>query len=229
MPFELDAADHALGEGDVFSRDVGPDRREHALHAGSRVGRAAHDLYRAGTRLDHADPEPVGVGMLFGLDDMTDDEARVFGARILDALDLEADAGQRLDDLGERGLRVEMVLEPGEGEFHRRASFLDRETNRVASWSLFAPSRISNSFTAARAAATSATASAREKETAIRGAPWLGVRLGAIVGPFSRHLQLAERSANPSDGRSERVRALRSALVQKVQRPAMLDASDREA
>ena len=161
----LDAADHALAEGDVFSRDVGPDRREHALHAGSRVGRAAHDLHRTGTRLDRADPEPVGVGMLFGLDDITDNEARVFGARVLDAFDLEADARQRVDDLGERGLRVEMVLEPGEGEFHRRGSFLDRETNRVASLSFVALSRLSNSFTAARAAATSATASAREKET----------------------------------------------------------------
>ena len=37
---------------------------------------------------------------------------------VLDALDLEADARQRLDDLGERGLGVEVVFEPGEREFH---------------------------------------------------------------------------------------------------------------
>ena len=39
--------------------------------------------------------------------------------RSADALDLKTDARQRLDDLVERGVGVEMVLEPGEGEFHR--------------------------------------------------------------------------------------------------------------
>ena len=35
-----------------------------------------------------------------------------------DALDLEPDARQRLDDRVERGLGVEVVFQPGEGEFH---------------------------------------------------------------------------------------------------------------
>ena len=39
-------------------------------------------------------------------------------ARVVDALDLQADPRQRLDDLVEGGRGVEVVLEPGEGEFH---------------------------------------------------------------------------------------------------------------
>ena len=38
------AADGADGERDVLARDEGAGRREHALHAGARIGRAAHDL-----------------------------------------------------------------------------------------------------------------------------------------------------------------------------------------
>ena len=33
--------------------------------------------------------------------------------------DLEADAGQRRRDLGERSIGLKMVLEPGKGEFHQ--------------------------------------------------------------------------------------------------------------
>ena len=68
---------------------------------------------------DDADLEPVGVGMRLGLDDGSDDEAFILAARVVDALHLETDAGQRVDDLGERGRGVEVVFEPGEGEFHR--------------------------------------------------------------------------------------------------------------
>ncbi len=58
--------------------------------------------------------------MLPGFDHARDDEAFVFGARVFDAFHLETHSGERFDDLGERGRRVEMVLEPGEGEFHVR-------------------------------------------------------------------------------------------------------------
>ena len=119
MPFELDAADHAFGERDLLARDECADRREHAFHAGARVGRAADDLHRLAAGVDHADAQAVGVRMLLRLDHPRDDEALIFGARVLDALDLETDARQRLDDLGQRGRRVEVILEPGEGEFHR--------------------------------------------------------------------------------------------------------------
>ena len=55
--------------------NVAAGRREDALHAGARVGRAAHDLHDAAAGIDLADPQPVGVGMLHRLDDVADDEA----------------------------------------------------------------------------------------------------------------------------------------------------------
>ncbi len=58
--------------------------------------------------------------MLLGFNDEADHETVVLARRVLDQLNLEADAGQHVDDLGERGRSVEMVLEPGECEFHRR-------------------------------------------------------------------------------------------------------------
>ena len=96
----FDAADDAFGEGELLAGNVGPDGREHALHAGPRVRRAADDLHRLAAGVDDADSQPVGVGMLLGLDDRTDDEAIILVARVLDQFDLEADAGQRIDDLG---------------------------------------------------------------------------------------------------------------------------------
>ena len=41
-----------------------------------------------------------------------------FSGRILDAFDLEADRGQRLDDRRAVGIGLEMLLQPGQGELH---------------------------------------------------------------------------------------------------------------
>ena len=56
--------------------------------------------------------------MLFRLDDAGDGEALQLGCRIINTLDLEADAGERLADRLQRGIGFEMVFQPGEGEFH---------------------------------------------------------------------------------------------------------------
>ena len=72
---ELDAADDPLGERDLLAGDVGPDRREHAFHARPRVRRAADDLHRRASRVDHADAQAVGVRMRRRLDHARDDEA----------------------------------------------------------------------------------------------------------------------------------------------------------
>ena len=121
----FDAADDALAESDLLAWDVGSRRREHALHAGAGVGRAADHLHgRGAAGVDHADAQPVGVGMGLGLDHIGDDEILQRLGRVVDALDLEADARQRLDDLVERRVGVEVVLEPGEGEFHRASRSL---------------------------------------------------------------------------------------------------------
>ena len=70
-------------------------------------------------RIDHADAQAIGIRMLLGRDHIGDRVRREGLGLVLDALDLEADAGQRLDDLVERGRGVEMILQPGECEFHR--------------------------------------------------------------------------------------------------------------
>ena len=93
--------------------------REHRDEAGPRVRRAAHDLHGiARPGVDRADPEPVGVRVLVGLDHPRDREAAQPLGRVLDTLDLETDTGKGLGDLGQRRLGVEVILEPGEGEFH---------------------------------------------------------------------------------------------------------------
>ena len=103
----------------ILAGNEGARRREHALHAGARIRRAAHHLDRiAGAGIDHADPQPVGVGMLLGLGDARDDERREQLGLVLDALDLEPDHGELVGDLAERMIGVEMLLEPAEGEFH---------------------------------------------------------------------------------------------------------------
>ncbi len=115
----FDVADLADAERDVLAGDEGARRREHAFHAGARIRRAAHDLDRlAVAGVDHADAQPVGIGMLLRLDDARDDERREQFRLVLDALDLEPDHGELVGDLAERVIGVEMLLEPGEGEFH---------------------------------------------------------------------------------------------------------------
>ena len=56
-------------------------RREDALHAGARIGRAADDLDARRAGIDRADPQPVGVGMRLGLDHIADGEGRERRAR----------------------------------------------------------------------------------------------------------------------------------------------------
>ena len=116
----LDAADRADREGDRFARDVGAGGGEDREHAGPRVRRAAHDLQRLAVAGIHlADPQAVGVRVLLGRDHPRDHVGAKRGGLVLDAFDLETDPRQRLTDRVERSLGVEVILEPGEGEFHR--------------------------------------------------------------------------------------------------------------
>ena len=114
----LDAADLGLGQREVEAGHVSADGREHALHAGARIRRAAHDLQAllAGVDLEHL--QLVGVRMLLGLHHFGHAEGLERGRGIEHLLDLEPDAGERLGDLVHGGLRVEMLLQPCEGEFH---------------------------------------------------------------------------------------------------------------
>ena len=112
----------SLVERDAGARNVAPERREHANHAGARVRRPTHNLDHAVTGVDLHDPQLVGVWMLLGLDNTRDDERAQRLRRIFDAFDLKADDRQPVDDLLERRCRVEMVAEPVERKFHVRVS-----------------------------------------------------------------------------------------------------------
>jgi hypothetical protein len=79
---------------------------------------------RAG--IDHANPELIGVGMLLGRDDISDRKAGQLLGAIFHPLDLEADAGERGNDLVKPRLGFEVVLEPGKREFHRKGLILCR-------------------------------------------------------------------------------------------------------
>ena len=117
----FDAADGADLQRHILAGDERARRHEHALHAGARIRRAAHDLDRiAAAGIDHAHAQPVGVGMLLRLDDARDDERREQLGLVLDALDFEPDHGELVGDLAERVIGVEMLLEPAESEFHHR-------------------------------------------------------------------------------------------------------------
>src|SRR5207244_898518 len=130
-----DAADGADAECDLLARNVAAGRREHALHAGARVRRAAHDLHRlARTGVDDADAQPVGIGMLLRLDHARDGEGRERLRLVLDRLDLEPDHGEFGGELVERLVGVEVFAQPGEGEFHDCAPPAPRTPLRSFLW-----------------------------------------------------------------------------------------------
>ena len=120
------AADLAGFERDAGARDVAAGRRKDALHAGARVGRAAHDLHRAAAGIDLAQAEPIGVGVLHGLDDIADHETLQGLGRVGDTFDLEPKHGEPVAQLRERRRGVEVLLEPGQGEFHRPSSSAEK-------------------------------------------------------------------------------------------------------
>ena len=92
---------------------------EHALHAGTRVGRAAHHVEAlAAADIDGADAEPVGVGVGPRLDHFANHEIRQRRGRIVDGVDLEPDHRQPPGDRLERGVGFEVLAKPGEGELH---------------------------------------------------------------------------------------------------------------
>ena len=68
--------------------------------------------------LDLCHAQAIGVRMLLGLEHARDRERAELLGRIVDAFDLEADRRQLGLDLIERGCGVEVILKPGEREFH---------------------------------------------------------------------------------------------------------------
>ena len=116
----LDTPDGADTERDILAGNVGARCGEHADKSGSRIGRATHHLYRrrAIAGLDHADPQAIRIWMLLGGDHACDGERRKRLGLVLNVLHLKPDHGELVGELFERLVSVEMVLQPGEGEFH---------------------------------------------------------------------------------------------------------------
>ena len=117
----FDTADLSDLDCGVDAGDVVAGRGDHDLDACARVGGAADDLKLAGGGQHLADAQFIGVGMLLGLENMTDGEGRETLGGVRDALDLEAEIGQGESDLVEGGVGLQMLLEPGEREFHETA------------------------------------------------------------------------------------------------------------
>jgi hypothetical protein len=115
----FDAADGADRERNVLAGDEGAGRGEHALHAGARVGRAAHDLNGFSVAsVDHADAQAIRVRVFFCRDHRGDHERLEQAGLVLDVFHLEPDHGELVHDRGELLVGVEMLLEPGQREFH---------------------------------------------------------------------------------------------------------------
>ena len=128
----FDAADGADAERDLLAGNVRAGRGEHALHAGARIRRAAHDLHRiARAGIDDADAQTVGVRMLLRLDHPRDGERSEGHRLVLDGLDLEPAHGELVGKLFQRLVGVEVFAQPGEGEFHRsvRSALLEKDEN----------------------------------------------------------------------------------------------------
>ena len=116
----LDAADGADAERDVLAGNEGAGRREYTDKSRARIRRAADHLHgcRTVAGIDHADAKPVGIGMLLGGNHPRDRERRQRPGLVVDVLDLEPDHGELVGQLFQRLVGVEMLLEPGEREFH---------------------------------------------------------------------------------------------------------------
>src|SRR5690606_8280387 len=78
----------------------------------------------------------VSIGVPFGRQHLRDDEGLERGL-VVDRLDLEPDHGERFHDLVERSVGLEMVLQPGEGEFH----YCD--ASMIFRWSIGIPAPVS--------------------------------------------------------------------------------------
>ena len=115
----FDAADLAHADGGVDARDVDAGMGDHDGDALARIGRAADDLLFALVGCHLADAEPVGIGVLFGLQHLADGKFGEPGGGVHHLFHFEAEIGQDLGDLVHRGIGLQVVLEPGQGEFHR--------------------------------------------------------------------------------------------------------------
>ena len=118
MPSAFDAADLADVQRHVDAGNIGAGRARRRHQARPRIWRAAYHLHRlsvAGIDMQHL--QFVGVRMLLGGQHLGDHEG-LQRRLVVDVFDFEADRGQPLDDLVQRRVGLEMVLQPGKRKLH---------------------------------------------------------------------------------------------------------------
>ena len=120
MPWLSTLSDLADRESGIDARNIGAGRSEGADQAGARIRRAADDLHQlavAGIHGKHL--QLIRIGVPLSCQNPGDHEG--LEARfIVNGLHFETDGGQPLDDFVKRRVGLQMVLQPGEGEFHVR-------------------------------------------------------------------------------------------------------------
>ena len=121
------SADLGFFDDEIAGEHGAGERDGHAV-ADVAVGRAADDGAHAamgGTDIDGANGELVGVGVFVAREDVADDDVvERGGAGADDLLDLEAEEGDRARNvIGRNTGEIDVGLEPGEGNFHRKSRF----------------------------------------------------------------------------------------------------------
>ena len=112
------APDLAHGKRGINARHIIAGLGQNHRDPRARIGRAADDLFHALVGFDHANAQPIRIGVLLGRLDARDGKGRKPRGAILHAFDLKAQIGQRLGDRVKRRLCFQMLFQPGEGEFH---------------------------------------------------------------------------------------------------------------
>src|SRR5690606_18331668 len=118
----LDPADRALLELEAAGRDHRARRPEHADEARAGIRRAAYDLQRLAVAVvDGEDLQFVRVRMRRRGQHPRDAEAGELLGRVLQPLHFDPERVELGRDLRGAGLRLEVLLQPGERELHARA------------------------------------------------------------------------------------------------------------
>ena len=115
----LDAADAADTDGRVDPWHIHAGARDHHGDALTRIRGATDDLRLTVGSQHLADLEAIGIGVFLRLQHLADGELGQPRGGVGDAFDLESEIGQCLGDLLHRSVGVEVILQPGKGEFHR--------------------------------------------------------------------------------------------------------------
>ena len=122
-PVAFHAANFAHAQGHINARHIIARLAQHHRDSGPRIGCSADNLLFALIRHHAAHAQPVGIGVLGGLQNLGDGERGQFRHRVDHLFDLKPKIGQRIEDLIQRRRRLKVIFQPRQGEFHRTGPF----------------------------------------------------------------------------------------------------------